>query len=241
LTRPELTASLALWRRRHAYRQRRLDIAHQRNDTPAIEKWHRLLAQAGVLIHRRETQLAHAKRQPGVALNTLWLPGAERVPGRDAGVFVAAGPKIVWHTTEGSSVDGAIGAYRATGSWPHMTFDPHTGRLVQHIALNRAARALEHPAGTVETNRAHAIQVELVGFAAHTPEWPGADYARIAGLARRIEAAVGVPRRKLAGFNTTPHRLAAGTWLRGAGHCGHQHVPGNHHWDPGAFRIDLVI
>ena len=32
----QLRASLALWRRRHAYRQRKLDIAHQKNDAAGV-------------------------------------------------------------------------------------------------------------------------------------------------------------------------------------------------------------
>lgn len=54
---PKLRASLALWRRRHAYRQKRLDAAHVRNDAKAIKHWHRLLTEAGRMIERRVVQL----------------------------------------------------------------------------------------------------------------------------------------------------------------------------------------
>jgi hypothetical protein len=47
VTRAALKADLLLWRRRHRYRQRRLDIAHARNDKARIEHWHKLLEQAG--------------------------------------------------------------------------------------------------------------------------------------------------------------------------------------------------
>lgn len=53
-----LHQSLATWRRKHAYRQRQLDIAHDRNDKTAIEKWHKLLIEAGQAIRHREQQLA---------------------------------------------------------------------------------------------------------------------------------------------------------------------------------------
>jgi N-acetyl-anhydromuramyl-L-alanine amidase AmpD len=62
-------------------------------------------------------------------------------------------------------------------------------------------------------------------------------------LARWIEANHDVPRRSTVRFSTTPQRLASDDWLAYAGHLGHQHVPAQpaNHWDPGAFRIELVL
>jgi N-acetyl-anhydromuramyl-L-alanine amidase AmpD len=167
----------------------------------------------------------------------VWHPDALRVPYRDAGAYVEAAPKLVWHTTETKRLP----AY--DGSAPHLTLDPAAGTLWQHIPLDHAARALEHRAGTVETNRAGCVQVELIGFARDTPSWPRADYDRIAELGRWIEANHGVPRRSTVTFATTPHRLGDQAWLRYAGHLGHEHVPAqpDNHWDPGALRIDLVL
>jgi hypothetical protein len=94
----------------------------------------------------------------------------------------------------------------------------------------------------VETNKAHAIQVELVGLAEESPGWDAADYARIARLAREIESACGVSRTSLATFRPKQVvHLSPTAWLHGSGHCGHQHVPGNDHHDPGALRIDLIV
>lgn len=62
----QLKASLALWRRRHAYRQRKLDIAHKRNDTVAIAKWHKLLVEAGEMIRRREAQIEAKTGRPKI-------------------------------------------------------------------------------------------------------------------------------------------------------------------------------
>jgi N-acetyl-anhydromuramyl-L-alanine amidase AmpD len=167
----------------------------------------------------------------------LWHPDALRVPYRDAGVYVDAGAKLVWHTTETERLP----AY--DGFAPHMTLDPAAGTLWQHIPLDRAARALEHPPGTVDTNRADCVQVELIGFARDTPSWPDTHYERVAALARWIEANHAVPRHSTVTFATTPHRLADDEWLRYAGHLGHEHVPAqpDNHWDPGALRIDLVL
>lgn len=167
-----------------------------------------------------------------------WHPEAQRVPYDDAGPFVKAAPKIVWHTTE------TQGLPTYAGSTPHFTFDPRSGKLYQHVALNRAAKSLEHPSGTVETNRAHCIQVELLGYAKDTQNWTKTAYARIAKLARWIELNAGVARKcsvKFTGADVAPERLSSFSWLAYAGHCGHQHVPNNHHWDPGAFQIELVL
>lgn len=166
-----------------------------------------------------------------------WHPAAKRVPYSDAGPFVKAGAKIVWHTTETS------GLPIYSGSAPHFTFNPATGGLWQHIPINRSAKSLEHPAGTVETNHANCVQVELIGYAKDSGTWGAGAYSNIAKLARWIEANAGVPSRCGVTFTDAYHvkRLSAADWLNYAGHLGHQHVPNNHHWDPGQFRIDLVL
>lgn len=61
-----LKASLKLWRRRHAYRQQRLNAAHKANSPSRVEKWHRLLAAAGVKIRLRERQIDARANHPGV-------------------------------------------------------------------------------------------------------------------------------------------------------------------------------
>lgn len=177
-----------------------------------------------------------------------WHPKAQRVPYADVGPLSTSMPaRLVWHTTEGSSLP------RYNGSAPHITFDVKTGRIYQHIPLGRTALALKHPP-VVETNRANAIQVELIAFSdadaaarAGRPDlavksFTDADYARIASLARWIEKNAGVKRACTVKFENRAHPLSPTSWLRYAGHLGHQHVPGNDHWDPsGSFRIDLVL
>jgi hypothetical protein len=167
---------------------------------------------------------------------TGWHPHATKNVYGSAGSYIKGPrPKIVWHTTEGYSLP------RYSGSAPHFTLNPKTGQLWQHIPVNLSALSLEHRAGTVDTNRANAVQVELIGFARETFGWSAADYQRIADLARWIEKARGVPRHSHVTFSNTATRLSPQAWLAYGGHCGHQHVPGNAHWDPGRFRIDLVL
>jgi lysophospholipase L1-like esterase len=171
-----------------------------------------------------------------------WNPAATKVEMEDAGSFVSgAGRKIVHHTTEGSSIGGAEGAYRANHSSPHFTLDHDTGALHQHIPVTRAARSLKHTSGTPETNRAYAIQIEHVGFAAQTGSWSAAAYDRIATLCRWIEANAGVPRSSSVSYSN-PSRMSGDAFFGYAGHCGHVHVPGNDHVDPGTgFKISSVI
>ena len=174
---------------------------------------------------------------------TDWHPHAIRVPGRTAGPQVGGGRKIVWHTTEGHSASGAIAAYRAHGGWPTFTLEyvaDGRSRIYQHMGISQAARALRHPSGP-ETNRANAVQVEIVGFARDAPTWSRAQYRAIARLARWIEHAWGVPRRTGVRFGTPARRMGATEFFRYAGHCGHAHVPHNDHVDPGALRINLVL
>lgn len=166
-----------------------------------------------------------------------WHPGAIRQALPDAGPFTGGGRKLVWHTTEGSSYPGTS-LYH--GTCPHFTCDVKRRRLFQHVALSRAAKALEHPPGTGETNHDHAIQVELVGFAAQTGGWTDGDYAFIASLARFIEHNADVPRRAVTPWNRV--RLSWPAWHSFSGHCGHMHVPANSHTDPGkSFQIGKVL
>lgn len=194
-------------------------------------------------MHQLQTLLGNV---PGV-VDGGWHPRAIRVPYSDAGGFVAAGAKCLWHTTEG------VGLPQYVGDAPHFTLDPKTGSLWQHMPITRAAKALEHHAGTVETNHAHAIQTELIAISdagsaagrAH-PErcvknFTDGDYARIAALGRWIEKWGGVPRTCGVTFTNEHHSLADDAWIAYRGHCGHQHVPHNVHWDPDGLLIRKVL
>ena len=174
-----------------------------------------------------------------------WLPFAERVDGRSAGAHVGGGWKITHHTTEGTTAAGAIAAYRQNDGWPHFTAEWRGGdlRLIQHLPLEVAARALVNPPDAWETNRARTIQIEHVGFARRSGGWSIARYAAIGRLCRWIERESGCPRGVVPGVDfARPHRLSGRAVQEGAGHHGHVHGPGNDHTDPGrGFRIALVL
>jgi hypothetical protein len=177
-----------------------------------------------------------------------WHPDAIRVVGESSGPHApGSGAKILHHTTEGSTAAGAIGAYRATRSWPTFTLE-WTGerlRIFQHMGLNQAARALANPPDAWETNRANVVQIEHVGFAFSTATWPDARCRAVGTFCRWVEAQIGCPREVVPGTKwgqDRPPRISGEAFHKSPGHIGHQHAPGNNHWDPGGgFRIGLIL
>lgn len=183
----------------------------------------------------------------------MWLKGFKRVEADRSGGRYVGGPfKLLIHTTEGSSVAGAIGAYRSHGAWPHFTVDPRTKEKVQHYSMDVAARALKNLPGGVETNNKNVIQVEVVGRAAESRNWPKSYNEWLAKeVFEPIMKAKGISTRHPRfydgqdGFTlATPYarqRMSYNDWNNFNGIVGHQHVPENDHWDPGAIRINEII
>jgi hypothetical protein len=220
-------------------------MSAQFSPAKSLALWTKRLAEATRMVALRRKQVAAQKAS---AKRQAWHPKAKRVPYKSSGAFVPSGPKLVWHITIGS------GLPTYSGSAPHFTINPKTGELWQHIPITEASSSLLHPQGTVETNHAHAVQVEVIAFAsikdpgaANHPElivsnWSDADYARLAKLARWIEHNAGVPRTCGVKFIPGAVRLQGQRWLDYAGHCGHMHVPNNDHYDPtGDFKIAKVL
>jgi hypothetical protein len=174
----------------------------------------------------------------------------ERSIASDAGDFTGGGWKMVWHTTESEidSVDAIVKVLHNNGGAPHFVLGKKNGRwtAVQMIPLNQSAKTLRHPAGTPETNRANAIQVELCGRAANTQDWSLDHMQAIANLTRLINL-----ERKESGHRMVPweigrsfandDRFSGAEWREVEGHVGHKHAPYNTHWDPGRFQGALLI
>jgi hypothetical protein len=249
----EIEQSLELWTRRLRKRkellataEKELEEARERNIHPRdqfVEKVASRRAQveeAQRMVDRREEQLDD--REPDA---DGFMDGVERIVLEDAGRHTTGRPKLVWHSTEGSTIASAVSEYRNKRSAPHFTIDPKRDRIVQHISVHRAARALEHRNGTVETNHAHAVQVEIVGFANRMGGLSRAELASLARLARWIERNADVPSRCSVEFvpfpSGVPKRLQGQGWLDYSGHCGHMHVPFNDHEDPGALAINKIL
>lgn len=170
-------------------------------------------------------------------MSELWYPGAvtsEQFPG--CGGFVFGPPRIVLHSTEGSTAEGALQTYKATGNYSHFTVD--SSRVFQHCAINVGSTALQHPAGTIDTNKASAVQIEIVGVAKNAPIFSGALLANVARLLRWIEVQTGTP---AVHADFTGPRFSAGQWQSFSGTCGHMHVPNNDHTDPGNINVAALF
>ncbi len=178
----------------------------------------------------------------------------ERVLGNSAGTMSGSGTrKLLLHTTEGTTIEGAIGAYRQHNSWPHLTVDCKRRRIVQHVEFNQAARSLRNSAGGVETNRQGTIlvQVEIVGFAerpetigsAADLEWFGREV--VAVVCRRHSIPISTTVRWVAypasyGLRAA-QRLTGAQWNGYSGILAHQHAPENDHGDTGALDIERIL
>jgi hypothetical protein len=184
----------------------------------------------------------------------LWIAGAIRAPATRPGVpFTVANRRAVWHTTETppGTLDAVVKGYERSGSWPHATWDPTTGRVKQHYTSRVGGRALMNPPGGVETNSLGALQVEVVGYA-RSPFTAGPmrgvepilDWLRANGVPDHWPAGQPLaygPDERRPGVVPAAYGLGNGTrklslWLQ-PGHFAHSQVPENHHGDCG--RVDI--
>lgn len=190
-------------------------------------------------------------------MTDLWCPGAIRVPA-PRGLWGSYVENYTWrgvlHTTESDQYPVSVQNYFGKSYWPHFTGGQAAdGRraLFQHIPLNYSARALVNESGGVETNRAHAVQMEIVWRAANAPNMPDWLLNIVRTAMRYSEEAVGIlPIAPVfygldAGFTlaspTAKQRMTTAQWNVFSGWCGHQHVPENSHWDPGKIPIDKLL
>lgn len=178
----------------------------------------------------------------------IWHPRAQQVTPADGHTgldFVGAPWKIVLHTTETDTYTPTQSSYFGNPFWPHATLTQDT--IYQHLPIDLGGYAL-YADGTVETNRANAIQCEIVWRAAN-PDWPDALLVTLADWVRWVQAQTGVPtvfaEMWRAGVTVasvdSPIRFGRQEWLDFTGICGHSNVPGgNDHWDPGRLPVDRL-
>ena len=160
--------------------------------------------------------------------------------GNSGGSYLGGPWRIVWHTTEVLTAAEAIALFLRHNSWPHFTVDETT--VYQHVDTSVAARALENRPGGVQTNRWHAVQIELVAQAAQ--EKSPALLAKAAALSRWIEQTHGIARSWPAGWPAHSRdgcRRDTTVWRTKGGHFGHCHVPENSHWDPGIIDLFALM
>lgn len=193
-------------------------------------------------------------------INRRWLPSGthhglvidHRPTGR-GGSLIHASRKGVIHSTEGTDFDSMSSVLVGKSAEPHFLLGKVGNRfhVRQYIPLDEGSRALEHPSGTLDTNNAGAVQIEVCAFAINTragrKDWSEDTYLALALLALMIEHRVPIARRRPRRFSPTPNRYTqSGFVFMCNGWVGHQHVPSqpSGHWDPGAFRavhfLDLM-
>jgi hypothetical protein len=185
-------------------------------------------------------------------MTDTWLDGYERMPlgGDVAGATYVENddPKLLWHMTQGTSVIGAVNAYRPYP--PHIIVNPATKERVQHIPLNLAAYSL---AGT-SNDRSRVVQVEVVGFSESAHLLGDAELRWLGeNVVRPIRDAFGVPDQYLRCYAAhevdfvlaspdSPIRLSLDGLRSYSGHLGHQHAPApDEHWDPGGLDLNRII
>jgi hypothetical protein len=162
-----------------------------------------------------------------------------------------AGPLLVLHSTEGSTIAGAVATMDANRSWSNWVGDPKTGTLKTLVDSERGDRSLKNLPGGVETNNRPGVwQLEIVGFAEDMPTYGDTWYRSLAAMVVQICDAKGIPKRFPYPFVPYPRsygfraaqRLTGHQWLACSGIIGHQHVPENDHGDPGDLNrlIPLV-
>jgi len=222
---------------------------------------------AAVVLSGREsynTRHKPLRRPPDDEEDHVFVPGflskvgphrVERVFSRDFGEVDLSKPPVgVGHTTEGS-FESALAKFEHTDAPNFMIGRDTRGklRIIQFIELGRVAAALEHRKGTVETNRWARAQIELVGTSKKT-SWLPADKELldaftqlVAILHQRCEIPLHrpfpdalIPTGIVWATTKNPRRLS-GHWGSAAGWWNHLEVPGNEHWDMGAFRWTPVL
>lgn len=180
----------------------------------------------------------------------VYLPNATYIDlGPDGGFYDnMSNPKVCWHTTEGTTLAGAEQAFKNYP--PHLGYNPLTRELHQYVPLNRHSYAFFNS----EADDEYVIQIEVVGFASQSHLWPDWVISNIVNdLVNPLEAAIGVPPIVVwTGFHgegegfilaspSSPIRISLSQLREFSGHLGHQHIPGDSHWDPGRFPIDKIL
>lgn len=188
-------------------------------------------------------------------MGEIWIAEAERL---GDGVIAGAGamdtpnapPRVVWHTTEGSS--GTSAAFHGTADYlmennyePHILYDPRTDQLGQFGPLNQSAKALVN-AGSVRTNRTGlvCIQIEVMAKAgaAFTDYWrPGPNFRALMRAIRSWGVPDEWPAGRLAQSYSDDSPRPLTIWQTRGGHYGHSNIPGNDHWDPGAINTAALL
>lgn len=165
--------------------------------------------------------------------------------------------RIVLHTTEFdvSSLANLKAVATRHFAPPHLWYRPVTRWKVQTVPLNRSAFALRRDSGDPQTNKANALQVEIVGSAAtigdlsdqalyHMAEdviVPFIKYARSQGgdVELVFHGTPGLAEGRYG--ENAPNRMSWNAWFGFNGITSHYGVPGQSHWDTGTLDVDKLL
>lgn len=170
----------------------------------------------------------------------IWHPDATKQVFDASGKPWAGGSgkrKLVLHTIESNR-------WPTYSAPPHLTLNPNTGELRQHIPFDKAAYALRD--NSSEDDR-YVWQVELWGRAANTPTYDDTWYRNLAKLVAWFVTEMRVPRH-YADFTvmhygaSAPQRLTPAQTDEFSGILGHGHWGRgtDTHWDPGMLDIERL-
>lgn len=184
-------------------------------------------------------------------MDNLWLPDGHHWDlhiehnrsGNDAGGFTGGGWKFVPHTTEGGSLRSNETLLHGSNT-PHLLFGVDPGEahwtLIQFLPFNLSGKTLQNNTGDgFQTNRANAIQMEIVGFTANIPNWSDLMYKRLANVIELVRHRRDIALR--APDFSNPRRFGDAEWVNFSGIIGHVHAPDNDHQDPKGLREGFLL
>lgn len=159
------------------------------------------------------------------------------------------GNLLVGHTTEGTSLAGAVRTMEANRSQSNTVFDPKFNTEHVFSESSSADRSLRNLTGGVETNNRPGVwQIEIVGYSHLMRRYSDWWYERLERYLRRKCADWDIPYEFPYEFKDVDDaygtrsstRLTSEQWLAATGIVGHQHVPENTHWDPGPIDVSRL-
>lgn len=167
------------------------------------------------------------------------------------GTYTEGSWKIVIHEIQGSANPAAIVNHPYP---PQLWYRPDARVLYQTVPLTRSGFALEHYSGTPETNKSHAIQVEVAGYTTAVADEPIEWLDNIAEdviipICQFVSRQGG--QIKLMQYSSdffypgsasedSPNRMSWDEWTNFQGITGHAWVPSNSHYDPGAMNLARI-
>jgi hypothetical protein len=179
-----------------------------------------------------------------------WLPEAQRVtiPSARQGKPNADIRRVIFAATE-VAADVAFTLYDKNKVAPHLTVEPATGTVYQHLPFSVVATGTKSPTPVTLTEPGTVI-VALVGRTADSANWPEAWLRNVAIAIRPVVEAFDIPPVSLEFLGSdrgdlsssqAPQRVPRAVWDSFTGFCGIQHLPDTNRCDPGRLDIDTLI